>query len=166
MIVWGGVDATPSDLNTGGKYNPVTDSWAATNLNNAPSPRDSHSAVWSGNEMIVWGGVCCSPPIDFNDGGRYNPGTDSWTTTSLANAPHARDSHTAVWTGEKMIVWGGGYFVGNNYIYLNTGGMYCANPRLPQRQHLQRRQPRQPHPEPRLHRDIDQHQRRALSSCL
>gem|GEM_PF-3273452 len=126
MIVWGGIDATPSDLNTGGKYNPVTDSWTATNLNNAPSPRDSHSAVWAGHEMIVWGGVCCSPATDFNDGYRYSPGTDSWTTTSLANAPHARDSHTAVWTGEKMIVWGGGYFTGGNYIYLNTGGIYCA----------------------------------------
>jgi len=32
---------------------------------------------------------------------------DSWTATITENAPAARDSHTAVWTGSEMIVWGG-----------------------------------------------------------
>ena len=32
---------------------------------------------------------------------------DSWTTTSLTNAPIVRWAHTAVWTGSEMIVWGG-----------------------------------------------------------
>jgi hypothetical protein len=32
---------------------------------------------------------------------------DSWTRTSRTNAPTARSSHTAVWTGSEMIVWGG-----------------------------------------------------------
>ena len=43
----------------------------------------------------------------LNTGGRYNPGTDSWTATSTTNAPTARHCHTAVWTGSEMIVWGG-----------------------------------------------------------
>lgn len=30
-----------------------------------------------------------------------------WQTTSTANAPSARRYHTAVWTGQKMLVWGG-----------------------------------------------------------
>ena len=35
--------------------------------------------------MIVWGG---SGTSDYeNTGGRYNPGTDSWTATSMTNAP-------------------------------------------------------------------------------
>jgi len=34
---------------------------------------------------------------------------DTWTATSTTNAPSARDSHTAVWTGSEMIVWGGLY---------------------------------------------------------
>src|SRR5437867_7443955 len=33
---------------------------------------------------------------------------NTWTATSTTNAPAARDSHTAVWTGSEMIVWGGG----------------------------------------------------------
>jgi hypothetical protein len=32
---------------------------------------------------------------------------DSWTATSTINAPTARFGHTAVWTGNEMIVWGG-----------------------------------------------------------
>ena len=46
-----------------------------------------HTAVWTGSEMIVWGGV---RPGLLNTGGRYDPGTDSWTATSTTNAPSAR----------------------------------------------------------------------------
>jgi hypothetical protein len=123
MIVWGGVCETFNDCNTGGRYNPSTDSWLATNLNNAPSARDSHTAVWTGSEMIIWGGVFCCPAVDFNTGGRYNPGTDNWRPTSTANAPLARQYHSAVWTGTEMIIWGGLYYPSP---YLNTGGRYCA----------------------------------------
>ena len=55
--------------------------------------------------MIVWGGFCHGRYL--NTGGRYNPSTDSWTATSTTNAPHAETTHTAVWTGSEMIVWGG-----------------------------------------------------------
>ena len=55
MIVWGGVD-DGDRLNTGGRYNPSTDSWTATSTTNAPSARTYHTAVWTGSEMIVWGG--------------------------------------------------------------------------------------------------------------
>ena len=55
MIVWGG--SGPNGwLNTGGRYNPATDSWILTSTTNAPSARDSHTAVWTGSEMIIWGG--------------------------------------------------------------------------------------------------------------
>src|SRR4029077_7423325 len=126
MIVWGGADSTFNDCNTGGRYNPSTDSWMATSLINAPSARDSHTAVWTGGEMIIWGGIFCCPAIDFNTGGRYNPGIDSWTATSIGNAPFARENHTAVWTGSEMIVWGGYNYTHN--LFFNTGGMYCAPP--------------------------------------
>jgi N-acetylneuraminic acid mutarotase len=123
MIVWGGVDETFNDCNTGGRYNPAADSWTATATNNAPSPRDSHTAVLTGTEMIVWGGAFCCPGISLNTGGRYNLGTDNWRPTSTANAAMARQSHTAVWTGTEMVVWGGLYYPSP---YLNTGGTYCA----------------------------------------
>jgi len=59
---------------------------------------------WTGNEMIVWGGS--GGPSDLNTGGRYNPGTDTWTATSLTGAPSARELHTAVWADNEMIIWG------------------------------------------------------------
>jgi N-acetylneuraminic acid mutarotase len=59
--------------------------------------------------MIVWGGF----PGYLNTGGRYNPSTNSWTITSTINAPAGRENHTAVWTGNEMIVWGGEAGVGN-----------------------------------------------------
>src|SRR5207249_9201066 len=98
MIVWGGTDG--AFLNTGGRYNPGTNSWTATSTTSAPAGRDTHTAVWTGSEMIDWGGCCL-----HNSGGRYNPGTDSWTATSTTNAPSARYYHTAVWTGSEIIVW-------------------------------------------------------------
>ena len=44
---------------------------------------------------------------------------DYWAATSSTNVPEARGEHTAVWTGNEMIVWGGD---GNTY--LNTGARY------------------------------------------
>jgi N-acetylneuraminic acid mutarotase len=45
---------------------------------------------------------------------------DAWKTTSTVGAPTGRYQHTAVWTGTKMIVWGGYDFVS----LFNTGGQY------------------------------------------
>ena len=97
----------------------IDDSWTATSTTNAPTGRSDHTAVWTGSEMIVWGGYDAAAYL--NTGGRYNPSTDSWTATSTTNAPTARDSHTAVWTGSEMIVWGG---FGDGSDALNTGGRY------------------------------------------
>ena len=43
-------------FNTGGRYDPATDSWRPTSTQNAPSARSGPTAVWTGSEMIVWGG--------------------------------------------------------------------------------------------------------------
>ena len=126
MIVWGGTpDAFDLVLHSGGRYNPRTDSWTATNTQHAPYGREGHTAVWTGSEMIVWGGNSLSFPHGvqiFNTGGIYNPDTDSWTATNTQQAPEARAIHTAVWTGSEMIVWGGEGEVDP----VDTGGRYCA----------------------------------------
>jgi len=120
MIVWGGCNGVAGCHNffdTGGRYNPSTDSWTATSTTNAPAPRYLHTGVWSGGEMIIWGGYNNS--ITFNTGGRYNPSTDSWTATSTTGTPTSRSGHTAVWTDSEMIVWGG-----ISGTVFNTGGRY------------------------------------------
>ena len=47
MIVWGGIDGFGTNFNTGGRYNPSTDSWTATSTTNAPAARRNHTAVWT-----------------------------------------------------------------------------------------------------------------------
>src|SRR5262249_28175457 len=110
-------------LNNGGRYAPSTDSWTPTSTTDAPTARSSHTAVWTGSEMIVWGGGVGSSTF-VNTGGRYNPSTDSWTAMSTSTAPTGRVTHTAVWTGSEMIVWGGFGFVDQTFKFLKTGGRY------------------------------------------
>ena len=99
---------------TGGCTN---DSWTATAA--APDRRGGHTTVWTGTEMIVWGGQ--HREMTFSTGGRYNPATDTWIPTTIINAPSARYAHTAVWTGTEMIVWGG---IDENFVLFDTGGRY------------------------------------------
>ncbi|MDX1390030.1 MAG: hypothetical protein R3344_12620, partial [Acidobacteriota bacterium] len=108
MIVWGGGNVSGTALlDSGGRYNPATDSWTETSsAAGMPAARQFHTAVWTGTEMIVWGGSDGTDVLD--SGARYDPQTDSWASTSTgAGVPVARQLHTAVWTGSEMIVWGG-----------------------------------------------------------
>jgi N-acetylneuraminic acid mutarotase len=91
-------------VKTGGRYNPATDTWASVSLINAPSARKWHTAIWTGTEMIIWGGLSV---MGFQDtGARYNPNTDTWIATAPSSISE-RYSHTAVWIGTEMIIWGG-----------------------------------------------------------
>jgi hypothetical protein len=106
MIVWGGFISGTGVINTGGLYNPSLNVWSgATSLTNAPTPRLFHSAVLAGTEMIIYGG---SDQFAFvtNDGGRYNPSSNSWIQTSTIGASNIH-KHAASWTGTEMIVSGG-----------------------------------------------------------
>jgi hypothetical protein len=113
MIVWG------AGFNTGGRYDPVTDSWTATSTVDAPAARSNHAAIWTGSRMIVWGGF--SGATYFNGGARYDPGTDSWSAMTVVDAPVGRRYHTAAWTGSVMVIWGG---LASGGGVLGSGGRY------------------------------------------
>jgi len=97
-----GKSVTPG---SGGIYVSSTGPWSTL----PPSPlagRAYNSAVWTGGELITWGGAANGGFFQFADGAAYDPKTAEWRV--LAQSPLApRDLHTAVWTGEEMIVWGG-----------------------------------------------------------
>ena len=122
MIVWGG-RAPDIFTNTGGRYDPASDTWAPTSLVNAPTARAEHSAVWSGDRMIVFGGSLGGA---FKTAGieLYDPQYDTWAAGGVAGVPMARSSHSAVWTGDAMIVWGGTSDSAGN---LETGGVYSPD---------------------------------------
>ncbi|WP_146159353.1 Kelch repeat-containing protein [Allonocardiopsis opalescens] len=107
LLIWGGdfgdehrphADGAVLSL-TGGGWNPIPPAPVA--------PRTRHVAVWTGTEMIVWGGATSAPaPGHFaRDGAAYHPGEDTWRP--IAPAPQERSSALAVATGGWMVIGGG-----------------------------------------------------------
>ena len=54
----------------------TSDTWQQRDDGTPLAPRYYHTAIWTGSEMIIWGGYGGSY---LNDGGRYNPVANSWT---------------------------------------------------------------------------------------
>jgi uncharacterized repeat protein (TIGR01451 family) len=94
----------------------IDDTWKPTAGSGSPSARRLHTMVWTGTEMIVWGGF---DNTQLATGGRYDPATDTWVPTSTTGAPSGRYGAAGVWTGSEVVVWGG--YDGS---YSNTGGRY------------------------------------------
>lgn len=93
--------------------------WEQASTASVPTARYWHSAVWTGKEMIVWGGYA-DGASGLSDGGRYNPTTNRWTALPSSGLS-GRFRHTAVWTGTEMIIWGGVEVGG---ILYNNGARY------------------------------------------
>jgi len=67
MIVWAVSDGGENDsILKGGRYNPATDTWAEVNSTGGPLSRTFPTAIWTGREMMVWGGQA----TDVFPGGR------------------------------------------------------------------------------------------------
>ncbi len=94
----------------------IADLWQKRSDSASPSARNNVTVVWTGSEMIIWGGY---NGATLGDGARYNPATNTWAAVNPIGAPTPRDEHTAVWTGKEMIVWGGsgGGFLNNGALY-------------------------------------------------
>jgi hypothetical protein len=108
LIVWGGDtgDDDPDSFVDGASYDPVRDKW--TKL--PPSPlatSNGRTAVWTGTEMILWGGEEGDGSHSAPDtGAAYDPAKRRWRR--LPQAPYwSLAGHVAVWTGTEMLVWGG-----------------------------------------------------------
>jgi hypothetical protein len=116
MIVWGGRDSR-GVLDSGARFlpaygAPASNIWVTMPTSGGPDGRAGHTAVWTGAEMIVWGGYFTgTPPVgrtNVNTGGHYSPLENAWTrTTTARGVPSARNGHRAVWTGTEMLIWGG-----------------------------------------------------------
>jgi hypothetical protein len=92
----------------GAIYRPRSNSWR---LLPPPPPKLRHwkpddTAIWSGEQLLVWGGTAPEDHGDFiADGAAYDPGQGRWQL--LPQAPIAgRDRHVAIWTGVAMLIWG------------------------------------------------------------
>jgi len=63
------------------------------------------AAVWTGTEMIVWGGYARSEDVgQASQGAAYNPATRAWRTIA-PSPPGVQGGAAVVWTGDEMVVW-------------------------------------------------------------
>lgn len=107
VLLFGG-QPDPGD-DTGLIIDPTTSAWTTM----APSPlgsRVGHTAVWTGEEMIVMEGApvgqAAAVAAQEIDGAAYDPSDNTWRP--IADAPvNPRTGHVALWTGEEMLVFGG-----------------------------------------------------------
>jgi hypothetical protein len=68
------------------------------------SGRSEQSVVWTGNELIAWGGRRKEPDQTLlRDGAAYSPTTHAWSP--IASAP-VSGGHAAVWSEGRMMVFG------------------------------------------------------------
>jgi hypothetical protein len=110
VIIWGGfggTDARAEFFGDGARYNPKTKTWTLLPAAGAPSPRWGHSLVWTGHDVLVWGGEGGTSGAPLNDGARFEPAANRWSSLPTAGAPSPRTYHGTAWTGKEMIVWGG-----------------------------------------------------------
>ncbi|RYZ13747.1 MAG: hypothetical protein EOO70_08305, partial [Myxococcaceae bacterium] len=113
VLLWGGLGCGPiqsESCDDGFVYDAARDTWSKLDAESPPLGRHAHSTVWTGDRMIVWGGVNLDAEnqlLPLSDGAIYDPATNRWSPISGVGAPSRRSEHTAVWTGTKMIVWGG-----------------------------------------------------------
>lgn len=86
------------------------------------SPRFHASAVWTGSQVIIWGGTegNAEPEDRRSDGAAYDPLRDKWRFIA-DGLLDARARHLATWTGTEMLVWGGRR---SNYIEPPNGAAY------------------------------------------
>jgi N-acetylneuraminic acid mutarotase len=117
MIVRGGLNGI-SALKTGSRYNPRSDSWSAVKASGAPSARFLHAAIWTGSELVIWGGT---NTFDWLASGKfYKPGSNNWTdNVNASGTPRARENATAIWTGSHVLIWGGN----DGGVYLDDGAL-------------------------------------------
>jgi hypothetical protein len=91
-------------------YNPISNTWTekiAHGTAGSPTARDSHSMVWDGTRVIMFGGYDNSYK---NDLWWYDPGTNTWTqkiAQGAVGSPAARYAYSMAWNGQKVIMFGG-----------------------------------------------------------
>jgi N-acetylneuraminic acid mutarotase len=71
------------------------------------APRGGAVVVWTGRELIIWGGSSGAHGSQLHaDGAAYDPSTNTWR--KLPPSPlGALSDASGVWTGKEMVVFGG-----------------------------------------------------------
>src|SRR5437764_1116242 len=84
-------------LTLAGAAGPATSSAGWSRLADPPFLRSGSVRVWTGQELLVWGGY-------ERDGAAYDPRLDRWRR--LPRAPFALNQASAVWVAGRMVAYG------------------------------------------------------------
>lgn len=100
IVASGRVPSTPSYiyLNSGGRYNPATNTWATISSSGAPALGGSAS-IWTGTKMLVMGGTSNSLPIT-SESYYFDPATNAW---SFARSMSISPANPTVAIGNNMV---------------------------------------------------------------
>ena len=82
-------------------YDPAGESWRE--LPDGPLALTKEAVVWTGEEVIVWGGPGRNG-VGSVGGAAYDPASDNWRT--IARAPVRLNQFDLLWTGEEVIAFG------------------------------------------------------------
>jgi len=97
----------PASFARAAAYNPATNTWRR--ISPLPARREGAAVVWDGREVLVVGGSVKSQTAQpwrlARVGFAYRPTTNRWR--QLAPMDSGRASFAAVWTGTRLLVWGG-----------------------------------------------------------
>jgi hypothetical protein len=106
LFVFGGRNAGGDVLNSAAIYDLATDTWTLASSDAAtPSPRELATAVWTGSDVLVFGGRNAAGSEYYTTGARYDPAADRWTTINKSISPRAAGVGFSV--GEEVVFWGG-----------------------------------------------------------
>jgi hypothetical protein len=118
----------PARLARAAAYMPATNTWRRI----ARLPVPGGTAVWDGRELLVVGGGAKG-----RSALAYNPRTNRWRR--LAPLPSGRFAAAVVWTGKRLLLWGGSETAGGGAPLLPPRGLaydpqadrWSALPRAP-----------------------------------
>jgi hypothetical protein len=93
-------------------YNYSANIWDSINTAQSPSVRYNHKAVWTGSEVVIFGGSSVESPVSgtdyLNTGGRYSPTVNQWAPLpAILTSFPGRKKFAMAATSNGIFIWGG-----------------------------------------------------------
>jgi hypothetical protein len=93
-------------------YNYSANTWDSIRTVQSPSVRYNHKAVWTGSEIVIFGGSAVASPVSdtdyLNTGARYSPFTNQWAPLpAILTSFPGRKKFAMVASTYGILIWGG-----------------------------------------------------------